>query len=130
VILDPVSSTTSHPGIVSYDGKWYITYHTADAKNGGHFRRSVAIDRVEWDDGVSPARIKQVVPTGGATYDPTSIANIASHARITASNVPVPLQYWLRAVNDGKVRRPRCHPDMWPRGRSRTRRSNGSCCNG
>ena len=113
VILDPVSSTTSHPGIVAYRGKWYIAYHTADAKNGGHFRRSVAIDRLEWDDAVSPARIKKVVPTGGAPVDTTPIANIASHARITASNAPVPVQYWLRAVNDGKVRRSPLPPDMW-----------------
>ena len=28
VILDPVSSTTSHPGIVEYKGKWYLVYHT------------------------------------------------------------------------------------------------------
>jgi hypothetical protein len=113
VILDPVSSTTSHPGIVAYNGQWYIVYHTADAKNGGHFRRSVAIDRVEWDDSVTPARMRKVVPTGGAAYDPTPIANIASHARITASNVPVPLQYWLRAVNDGKVHPAPLPPDMW-----------------
>ena len=113
VILDPVSSTTSHPGIVAYKGRWYIAYHTADAKNGGHFRRSVAIDRVEWDDSVSPARIKKVVPTGGAPVDLTPTANIASHARITASNVPVPVQYWLRAVNDGKVRQSPLPPDMW-----------------
>jgi hypothetical protein len=64
VILDPVSSTTSHPGIVVIKERWYIVYHTADAKNGGHFRRSVAIDRLEWDDGVSPARIKKVVADG------------------------------------------------------------------
>ena len=113
VILDPVSSTTSHPGIVAYQGKWYIAYHTADAKNGGHFRRSVAIDRLEWDDGVRPARIKTVVPTDGAPFDATPIANIASHARITASNVPVPVRYWLRAVNDGKVRPAPLPPDMW-----------------
>lgn len=113
VILDPVSSTTSHPGIVEYKGKWYIVYHTADAKNGGHFRRSVAIDHLEWDDSVNPARIRKVVPTGGAPVDSTPIANIASHARVTASNAPVPVQYWLRAVNDGKVRRSPLPPDMW-----------------
>lgn len=113
VILDPVSSTTSHPGIAAYKGKWYIAYHTADAENGGHFRRSVAIDRLEWDDGVRPARIKKVLPTGGAPFDTTPIANIASHARITASNVPVPVRYWLRAVNDGKVRPAPLPPDMW-----------------
>src|SRR3954462_4685457 len=30
-VLAPVSSTTSHPGIIQYKGQWYITYHTADA---------------------------------------------------------------------------------------------------
>ena len=112
VILEPVSSTTSHPGIVAFNGAWYIAYHTADANNGGHFRRSVAIDRLEWDDSVSPARIKRVVPTGGAPFDTTPITNIASHARVTASNAPVPVQYWLRALNDGKVRANPLPPDM------------------
>ena len=113
VILDPVSSTTSHPGIVAYKDNWYIAYHTADAKGGGHFRRSVAVDRLAWDDRVNPARIEKVVPTGGSPADPRPIANVASHARITASNVPVPVQYWLRAVNDGKVRPSPLPPDMW-----------------
>lgn len=113
VILDPVSSTTSHPGIVEYRGQWYIAYHTADAKNGGHFRRSVAIDKLEWDDGAIPSRIKKVIPTLGAPFDATPIANIASHARVAASNDPVPVQYWLRAVNDGKVRQNPLPPDMW-----------------
>jgi hypothetical protein len=113
VILAPVSSTTSHPGIVEFRGAWYITYHTADAPGGGHFRRSVAIDRLEWDDSADPARIRKVVPTGGAAFDSTPTANIASHARLTASNVPVPVQYWLRAVNDGKVRASPLPPDMW-----------------
>lgn len=113
VLLDPVSSTTSHPGIVEYRGAWYLAYHTADAANGGHFRRSVAIDRLMWDDSVSPARIRKVIPTGGAPFDSTPIANIASHARVTASNAPVPVQYWLRALNDGKVRRAPLPPDMW-----------------
>jgi len=68
---------------------------------------------VEWDDGVSPARIKKIVPTGGPPADATPIANIASHAHVTASNAPVPVQYWLRAVNDGKVRQSPLPPDMW-----------------
>ena len=63
VILDPVSSTTSHPGVIEFKGKWYIVYHTADAKGGGHFRRSVAIDTVQWDDSVSPARMLKVKQT-------------------------------------------------------------------
>ncbi len=113
VVLDPVSSTTSHPGIVAHRDGWYIAYHTADATDGGHFRRSVAVDRLEWDDAVVPARMRKVVPTGGAPRARTPIANIASHARIAASNMPVPVQYWLRALNDGKVHTVPLPPDMW-----------------
>jgi len=113
VILDPVSSTTSHPGIVQYGRQWYLTYHTADARGGGHFRRAVAIDTLRWDDAETPARIRTVVPTGGVPFDTTPTHNIASHARLTASNVPVPVQYWLRALNDGKVRAAPLPPDMW-----------------
>jgi Glycosyl hydrolases family 43 len=113
VILDPVSSTTSHPGVAEFKGNWYLFYHTADATGGGHFRRSVAVDRLEWDDRANPPRIEKVVPTGGAPADTTPIANIASHGRLSASNMPVPTQYWLRAVNDGKVRASPLPPDMW-----------------
>ena len=113
VFLDPVSSTTSHPGIVEYRDAWYLTYHTADAEGGGHFRRSVAIDRLTWDDTQTPARIERVTPTGGRPFDATPVRNVASHARITASNAPVPVQYWLRALNDGIVRPAPLPPDMW-----------------
>lgn len=112
VILDPVSSTTSHPGIVDFKGQWYIAYHTADAKDGGHFRRSVAIDKLEWDDSVAPANIRKVVPTR-AIVAPVASRNIAPAARVTASNMPVPVQYWLRALNDGKVHANPLPPDTW-----------------
>ncbi len=53
------------------------------------------------------------MPTGGAPFDAAPITNIASHARVTASNAPVPVQYWLRALNDGKTRPNPLPPDMW-----------------
>lgn len=112
VVLRPVSSTTSHAGIVAFKGKWYMAYHTADAAGGGHFRRSVAIDRVEWDDSVSPAAIRPVVPTRAAQPAPAPTRNIAGSARAASSNV-VPVQYWLAALNDGKVRANPLPPEMW-----------------
>jgi hypothetical protein len=113
VILDPVSSTTSHPGIIEFKGKWYIIYHTADAKGGGHFRRSVAIDTVQWDDSVSPARMLKVKQTHEPRPPATPTHNIALAARATASNEPVPVQYWINALNDGIVRPNPLPPDMW-----------------
>ncbi|GIF01000.1 glycosyl hydrolase family 43 [Paractinoplanes rishiriensis] len=112
-VLTPVSSTTSHPGIVEFAGQWYIAYHTADAAGGGHFRRSVAIDRVEWDETLTPPRMKQVAQTPVRQLDRTPRANIAQAARITVSNNPVPTQYWTRALNDEIVRANPLPPDMW-----------------
>ncbi|MEU4163534.1 family 43 glycosylhydrolase [Actinoplanes sp. NPDC026670] len=112
-ILPPVSSTTSHPGIVEFNGQWHLVYHTADAVGGGHFRRSVAIDRVEWDDTVSPARIKPVVVTPARQADRTPRANVAHAAKVTVSNDPVPTQYWVKALNDEIVRANPLPPDMW-----------------
>ncbi|WP_240699999.1 family 43 glycosylhydrolase [Sphingomonas gei] len=112
VALRPVSSTTSHAGIVEFKGKWYIAYHTADAVGGGHFRRSVAIDRLEWDDSVSPASIRPVVPTRVPQPVPVPTRNIAGAASAASSNL-VPVQYWIAALNDGKVRENPLPPEMW-----------------
>ncbi|GAB3329003.1 PxKF domain-containing protein [Micromonospora halotolerans] len=112
-MLRPVSSTTSHPGILEFNGQWYLTYHTADAVGGGHFRRSVAIDRVEWDDTQTPPRIKLVTPTPVKGRDLSPRANIAQEAKVTVSNEPVPTQYWAKALNDEIVRSNPLPPDMW-----------------
>ncbi|MET7399018.1 family 43 glycosylhydrolase [Dactylosporangium sp. NPDC005572] len=112
-VLAPVSSTTSHPGILEYKGQWYIAYHTADAAGGGHFRRSVAIDKVEWDDTLSPPRMKLVTQTPRKERDRTPRANIAQEAKVTVSNEPVPTQYWVKALNDEIVRANPLPPDMW-----------------
>ncbi|SDL22177.1 family 43 glycosylhydrolase [Nonomuraea jiangxiensis] len=112
-VLRPVSSTTSHPGILEFDGKWYLAYHTADAVGGGHFRRSVAIDPVEWDDTQTPPRMKLVTPTPIKGRDLTPRPNIAQEAKVTVSNEPVPTQYWVKALNDEIVRSNPLPPDMW-----------------
>jgi hypothetical protein len=113
VILDPVSSTTSHPGVIEFKKKWYLIYHTADAKGGGHFRRSVAIDTVKWDDSVSPARMLKVQQTHEPQPPAEPSRNLASAALASASNEPIPVQYWIKALNDGIVRPNPLPPDMW-----------------
>lgn len=113
VLLDPVSSTTSHAGVIEFKGKWYLIYHTADAKGGGHFRRSIAIDEVQWDDSVSPARILKVMQTHEPQPSKGPSRNIAPAARVTASNEPIPIQYWIKALNDGIIRSNPLPPDMW-----------------
>lgn len=112
-ILKPVSSTTSHAGAVEFKGQWYLAYHTADAAGGGHFRRSVAIDRMNWDDSVSPAAIRPVVPTRPPAEAPAPTRNVAGAAMARASNNPIPVQYWIKALNDGIVRSSPLPPDMW-----------------
>ncbi|MFF2052948.1 OmpL47-type beta-barrel domain-containing protein [Leifsonia sp. NPDC058194] len=112
-VLPPVSSTTSHPAITEFKGRWYIVYHTADAAGGNHFRRSVAIDEVTWDDSVSPARMNLVTPTPVKGADLTPRANVAPWAAASSSNQPVPSQYWIKALNDEIVRPNPLPPDMW-----------------
>lgn len=114
VILGPVSSTTSHPGIVEFKGRWYLVYHTADAKGGGHFRRSVAIDELHWDDHARPARILKLTPGHRPSPPPVPSRNLASAAFASASNSPdVPVQYWIKSLNDGIVKGAPLPPDMW-----------------
>ena len=113
VVLKPVSSTTSHPGAVEFGGQWYFAYHTADAKGGGHFRRSVALDKMAWDDSVTPARIRPVEPTRRPQPAPAPSRNIARAAWATSSNDPLPVQFWIKALNNGVVKEAPLPPDMW-----------------
>ncbi|GKW20068.1 glycosyl hydrolase family 43 [Pectobacterium araliae] len=117
VVLDPVSSTTSHPGIIEFKGQWYLVYHTADAKGGGHFRRSVAIDKLEWDDSATPARMRKVIPTRRPLPKTPPQRNIAPMAQVSASNESdIPRQYWIAALNDGVIKANPLPPEMWGSG--------------
>lgn len=112
-ILAPVSSTTSHPAIAEFEGQWYLAYHTADAVGGNHFRRSVAIDHLEWDDSQTPARILPVTTTPERGPDLTPRSNVAPWATASASNQPIPTQYWIKSLNDELIRPNPLPPDMW-----------------
>ena len=57
--LLPVSET-NHQGIVEYKGQWYFIYHNSQAPGGGVFRRSVCVDKLDFDD---KGNMKQVVRT-------------------------------------------------------------------
>lgn len=113
VILKPVSSTTSHAGAVEFKGRWWLAYHTADAAGGGHFRRSVAIDRMDWDDRADPPAILPVTPTKRPAPPPPPSRNVAGRATAAASNDPIPVRYWIKALNDGVVRAAPLPPDLW-----------------
>ncbi|KAL1641009.1 hypothetical protein SLS58_006451 [Diplodia intermedia] len=112
VVLGVVSSTTSHPGAVELAGEWYLAYHTADAAGGGHFRRSVALDRLTWDDSVAPPAINRVVQTKRPQPDAAPSRNVAPKAR--ASSVGgTPIQYWVESLHDGKIPATPLPPDYW-----------------
>ena len=51
VIVESGSSTTMHPSIQRFGGKWWVTYHTGDKTGGTDFRRAVCIDEVTWNGG-------------------------------------------------------------------------------
>ena len=112
VILPIVSSTTSHPGAVSLNNNWYLTYHTADATGGTHFRRSVAIDRLTFDDTRSPPLINRVTPTKRAGPPRTPTRNIAPEAAPSSAN-QTPIQYWLESLHDEQYPANPLPPDYW-----------------
>jgi hypothetical protein len=112
VILDVVSSTTSHPGTYSIGSDWYLVYHTADAVGGGHFRRSVAFDALEWNDSTNPPSILKVQQTKRPTSPPPPSRNIAPRAKATSAN-GTPIQYWIAALNDGRLLSNPLPPDYW-----------------
>ncbi|KAH8884197.1 glycosyl hydrolase family 43 protein [Thozetella sp. PMI_491] len=112
VFLDIVSSTTSHPGAFELNGNWFLVYHTRDAVGGTHFRRSIAMDKLEWDESTSPPSIVKVKQTKrpGPPRQPTR--NIAPSAKPTSAN-PTPIQYWIAAINDERVESNPLPPDYW-----------------
>ncbi|MZI94519.1 family 43 glycosylhydrolase [Vibrio sp. CAIM 722] len=57
---DDVSSPTSHQSIIQYHDQWYLVYHNADLPDGGEYRRSVAMDKLYYDD---EGNIEKVTPT-------------------------------------------------------------------
>lgn len=53
-------SETNHQGIIHFKGNWYFIYHNAQAPGGGIYRRSVCVDKLEYN---SDGTIKKVVRT-------------------------------------------------------------------
>jgi len=97
IVLDQVSSTTNHPAIVEFEGAWWMVYHTADAPDGGNFRRSVAIDPVLFnDDGTMQKVVQTPIPV---EPDPVPTDNAALSAAPTCSSTSP----WesCAAINDG-----------------------------
>lgn len=115
IILSGTSATTVHPSMIEHNGEWWLTYHTRDAKDGGHFRRSIAIDRVRWDG-------DRILPVKQTWADPPSMRltrNLAVDATASASHTEQP-PMTLRALNDGRLNTVLLPPDFWGNYRSNT----------
>jgi len=101
VVLDQVSSTTNHAGVVQFNGQWYIVYHNANAPGGGNFRRSVAVDLLQFNADGTMRKVAQTTtgppPNPGA--DPGTGTNLATSA--TASTSYVSSWESLAALNNG-----------------------------
>lgn len=112
IVIDNVSFTTSHPGVYQLGDEWFITYHTRDAVGGTHFRRSVAFDKLTWDDTTSPPSIMRVAQTHRPTSANAPTRNIAPRATPSSTNT-TPIQYWIKAINDERVEVNPLPPDYW-----------------
>ncbi|MDI5975953.1 glycoside hydrolase family 43 protein [Amycolatopsis magusensis] len=101
VVLDRVSSTTNHAGVVQFNGQWYIVYHNANAPGGGNFRRSVAVDLLHFNADGTMRKVTQTTtgPPPNPGTDPGPGTNLAPSA--TASTSYVSPWESLAALNDG-----------------------------
>ncbi|XTZ16366.1 glycoside hydrolase family 43 protein [Micromonospora echinospora] len=105
VVLDRVSSTTNHAGVVQFNGQWYIVYHNADAPGGGNFRRSVAVDLLHFNADGTMRKVVQTTtgppPNPGGPGGPPAGTNLAPSATATTSYVSP----WesVAALNNGGV---------------------------
>lgn len=103
VVLGQVSSTTNHAGVVQFNGQWYMVYHNANARGGGNFRRSVAVDLLNFNADGTMQRVTQTAagppPNPGTGTGPGT--NIAPSATRSTSFVSA----WenLAAINNGGV---------------------------
>lgn len=50
IILDSNNCDTSHGSTVEFKGNYYIFYHNADVSNGNGTLRSIAVDKLEFND--------------------------------------------------------------------------------
>lgn len=110
VILDIVSSTTSHPGVYSIGVEYFLVYHTADADEGGHFRRSIAFDAMEFErDAILP-----IVQTFRDELTlPRPPNRNAAPLATPESEDGTPIQYWVAALNDDRIIEVPLPPDYW-----------------
>ena len=115
IILSGTSATTVHPSIIEHAGRWWITYHTRDAKEGGHFRRAVAIDEIHWEG----ERLLPVRPTRADPPEFRLTNNLAHDATPSASFSEQP-PTTLASLNDGRVTSVRLPPDQWGNYRGNT----------
>ncbi|MFP7707785.1 family 43 glycosylhydrolase [Trueperella sp. LYQ141] len=109
VIVGGTSATTMHPALIEFKGHWYVTYQTKDAVNGGHFRRSVAIDEVTWNGD----KINRVTPTRADDPAWRLTTNIAPDAREVAASFTEQPPMRLAALNDGRAPAALLPPDQW-----------------
>ncbi|AFH64816.1 family 43 glycosylhydrolase [Paenibacillus caseinilyticus] len=79
---DPAASNTSHQSIIEFKGKSYLVYHNSALPTGGQYRRSVAIDRLHYNE---DGTIRKVIPTStgldGMAHKLESYTNPAKYVR-------------------------------------------------
>lgn len=77
VINDTIpNSPTNHQSIIEFEGNWYFFYHNAELPTGGEYRRSVAVERLFYDD---EGRILPITQArlGLAVEPPPEAVNVA-----------------------------------------------------
>ncbi|MFC6018342.1 family 43 glycosylhydrolase [Plantactinospora solaniradicis] len=59
VILDAVNVNTNHHSIAQYNGRWYIAYHRNARSGGGNYKRSLAMEYLDYNSDGTIRRVTQ-----------------------------------------------------------------------
>ena len=123
VLLQHGTATTMHPSVLPFNGRWWVTYHTADKPLGTDFRRSVAIDAVQWYGSTMKA---EATPTALERIQATQQQpnNVAPYAKVGATYTET--ASYKGAVNDGRVLKAAVvPPNHWTNYRSMPQQQSG-----
>jgi beta-xylosidase len=93
ILLDYTNNNTNHHSIAEYNGRWYIAYHRNALPGSNNFRRSLAMDYLNYN---SDGTIQRVTQTSVGVGSPTLPVN-----RLQSYNFPD--RYIRHANNDARI---------------------------
>ncbi|MGI5151589.1 AbfB domain-containing protein [Plantactinospora sp. CA-294935] len=79
VILDSVNINTNHHSIAQYNGRWYIAYQRNLRSGGGNYKRSLAMEYLNYNSDGTIQRVAQTSTGVGGSTPTTPVNRLQSY---------------------------------------------------